>query len=116
MSLTPGGAAPKLHKREKNKQLRAFIDSQPLCAICGLPGNPGNPITHHHLKRTGAGGVDENNMIPAHWFKCHMFAHRFAFKKTDELSAEVGQDLRALAVILTSNWYDTKPGLQGFPK
>jgi hypothetical protein len=109
MSLTPGGAAPKLQKREKNKPLRRFIDSQPLCAICGRSAYPGNPITHHHLKRWGAGGVDRNNMIPAHWFDCHPYAHTFAFKDTDKLSAAVGQDLRVLAINLTSDWLAIKP-------
>lgn len=103
MSLTPGGASPKSEKRVKNKELRKFIDTYP-CAICGEPGTNSNPITHHHLKRWGAGGIDERNMIPVHWFKCHQFAHTYAYKDTDRLSLKAKRDLRAYAIQLTEEF------------
>jgi len=108
VSLTPGGASPKMTKRVKNKALRDFVTSQPLCDICGLPAPPNNPFAPHHLKRVGAGGVDENNMITVHWYECHVFAHTYGFKQTDELSREVGKDLLARAKQLTDEFNKTQ--------
>ncbi len=105
MSLTPGGASPKIQKRVKNLALRKFIDSQPVCALCGKPGTPQNIITHHHIKTWGSGGEDEGNMVPLHWYGCHTTAHSMSVER---LSGKIGRDLRAYAVQLTAEFNESR--------
>jgi len=97
--LTPGGASQKPSKLVKNTPLRKFIESKP-CALCGLDNRHGR-MASHHIKRVGAGGHDENNMIPLHWFSCHAIAHSMG---PDKFQKKCGCDLKAYAIQLTDEY------------
>jgi len=92
-------AKQKPKKLVPNKLLRRFIESKP-CVICKKDQRSG-VMAAHHLKTRGAGGVDENNLIPLHWFGCHTYAHT---KGVDSLSEELGVDLREYAIQLTKEF------------
>jgi hypothetical protein len=92
-------AKQKPKKLVPNKKLRRFIESKP-CVICKKDQRSGT-MAAHHLKTRGAGGKDEYNLVPVHWFGCHTIAHT---KSVDKLSAELGIDLREYAKELTEEF------------
>lgn len=112
MNLTGQKASQKPQKRIPNKGLQAHVESKP-CVVCGLGSNAGR-MTHHHLQTVGAGGIDEKNMVPTHWFtfnsgvySCHTdYLHT---RSTEQASKELGIDLEEYAGQLTEE-YERREG------